>query len=58
MFFSNFGDVNLRQVNASTTLFARAVEVNTLAQGSLRWFTPWPWIKSPNLPTEKRTLKH
>jgi len=36
MFFSNFGDVNLRQVNASTTLFARAVGVNTLAQGSLR----------------------
>ena len=37
-------DNNWRQAEAWTMLFARAVVVNALAQGALRWVTQWLWI--------------
>jgi len=37
---------------------ARTVQVNVLTWGALRWFTSWRWIKSQNLPIERRTLNH
>jgi len=42
-----FGDGNLRQAEAWIVLLAGAVEVNALAQGTLRQFTQWLWIEHP-----------
>ena len=43
----NFGDGNSRQAEAWIVLLAGAIEVNALAQGTLRQFTKWLWIEHP-----------
>jgi len=46
-FFYNFDDSNWRQAEAWIVLLAGAVQVNALAQGTLRQFTQWLWIEHP-----------
>ena len=43
--FFDFGDGNWRQVKAWNLLLAEAVEVNALAQETLRRFTQWPRVE-------------
>jgi len=49
MFYFNihifdFGDGTWRQSAAWNLLLIGSVEVNALAQGTLRQFTQWPWV--------------
>ena len=57
LFFIIFVTAIFRKPTPEIRFFG-AVVMNALAQGGLWRFTPWPWIKSPNLPIERRTLNH
>jgi len=44
-FYFFVGDGNWRQADARIALLTEVVEMNALAQGTLRQFTQWLWIE-------------